>query len=34
MILIDKNKISIVSKTIKIVGTKVVDIDGKKVDIN
>jgi len=30
----EKNKIIIFSKTINIVGTKVVDIDGKKVDIN
>jgi len=29
-----KNKISIVSKKVKIVGTSVVDMDGKKVDIN
>ena len=34
MIVIDKNKISIVSKKVKIVGTNVVDMDGKKVDIN
>ena len=34
MIVIDKNKISIVSKKVKIVGTSVVDMDGKKVDIN
>lgn len=34
MIVIDKGKIAIVSKEIKIVGTKVVDMAGKKVDIN